>query len=377
MSGPDPREAAQALDERIAKLMARGVEVLDPRQTYVGADVDPQRIAAGVRLFPGTRLMGARTWLGPGSQVGSHGPATLIDCALGPDASVHGGYAEGVVLLDGASLGADAHARPGTLLEEQASTAHAVGLKHTILMAFVTLGSLINFCDCLMAGGTSRKDHSEVGSGFIHFNFTPWGARGDKATPSLVGEVPRGVFYRERRIFLGGSGGMIGPRRVGFGAVAAAGQVVRHDVPADRLVLRTPPRISRKLGEDRLDGAGRKRRNLEYIGNLVALHAFYQQVRCVRADDASRPLMDAALETLQLAIDERVTRLRAYLDEREKPMPELQLSPSVAEQCPLDVEPGSAGEQPHMDWIRSLDESTRAQGVLWLRAVADAAAGLG
>ena len=122
--------------------------------------------------------------------------------------------------------------REGTLLEERASTAHCVGLKQTILLSFATLGSLINFCDVLMAGGTSRRDHSEVGSGFIHFNFTPWGQAGDKATASLVGDVVGGVFLDRRRIFLGGAGGMIGPRSVGYGSIAGAGQVLRRDVGA-------------------------------------------------------------------------------------------------------------------------------------------------
>src|SRR5690606_11549176 len=131
-----------------------------------------------------------------------------------------------------------AHFRAGTVLEEEASTAHVVGLKQTILLSFVTLGSLINFCDCLMAGGTSRRDHSEVGSGFIHFNFTPWGREGDKATPSLVGDVVSGVFLRQPRILHGGCGGMIGPGSVGYGAVVGAGQVIRRPVPAETLVLR-------------------------------------------------------------------------------------------------------------------------------------------
>ena len=38
-------------------------------------------------------------------------------------------------------------------------------------------------------------------SGFIHFNFTPWGKNGDKATPSLVGNVTEGVFLDQKRIF--------------------------------------------------------------------------------------------------------------------------------------------------------------------------------
>ena len=127
-------------------------------------------------------------------------------------------------------MGLGAHLRAGCILEEQASGAHCVGLKQTILFPFVTLGSLINFCDILMTGGTSRKNHSEVGSSYIHFNFTPWGKSGDKATPSLVGDVVEGVFLDRKRIFLGGSGGMVGPCRVGYGSIAAAGQVLRRDV---------------------------------------------------------------------------------------------------------------------------------------------------
>lgn len=76
-------------------------------------------------------------------------------------------------------MGSGAHVRGGTILEEEANGAHTVGLKQTILMPFVTLGSLINFCDVLLAGGTSRTNHSEVGSSYIHFNFTP---DGDKTT---------------------------------------------------------------------------------------------------------------------------------------------------------------------------------------------------
>ncbi len=37
-----------------------------------------------------------------------------------------------------------------------------MGLKQTILFPFVTLGSLISFCDCLMAGSSHSRDHSGV-----------------------------------------------------------------------------------------------------------------------------------------------------------------------------------------------------------------------
>ena len=37
-------------------------------------------------------------------------------------------------------MGSAAHIRPGTLLEEEAGGAHAVGLKQTIFLPFVTAG---------------------------------------------------------------------------------------------------------------------------------------------------------------------------------------------------------------------------------------------
>jgi len=116
-------------------------------------------------------------------------------------------------------MGSGSHVRDGTILEEQASVAHTVALKQTILFPFVTLGSLINFCDCFMSGGTDRKNHSEVGSSYIHFNFTP---NQDKATASLIGDVPNGVMLNKNPIFLGGQGGLIGPCRLTFGTIIAA-----------------------------------------------------------------------------------------------------------------------------------------------------------
>ena len=153
---------------------------------------------------------------------------------LGRRVKVQGGFVKDSVLLDGCEVRQGFHGREGCLLEEDSYFAHNVGLKMTIVFPFVVLGSLINFCDCLLTGGTSRKHHSEVGSGFIHFNFSP---RGDKATPSIFGDVPRGVMLNQAPIFLGGLAGVVGPTRIGFGSVLAAGGVYRADYDEDLLVL--------------------------------------------------------------------------------------------------------------------------------------------
>ncbi len=360
--------ADEALESRLAEASARGVRIVDPRQTTIAPDVDLDRLHPGCVLHPGSRLAGPRLVLGPEAQVGTEGPATLVDCALGEGATLASGFGEGAVLLAGASAGANAHLRPGTLLEEQASTAHAVGLKQTILLPFVTLGSLINFCDCLMAGGTSRSDHSEVGSGFIHFNFTPWGERGDKATPSLIGDACRGVFLREARIFLGGSGGLVGPASVGYGSITAAGQVHRGDVGEGRLSARPLRAVDREHKPGRLDAVEpRASKNLEYLAQLAALHAWYREVRVAGArSEPERQVASAGVEALELCWRDRVRQLRRFLEERGETPPHLDW-PTDTPPCPFEV----GGGDDHVAWVRALSSEAVRQGREWLEAVAD------
>ncbi len=360
---------AAVQERRLADLVARGVHIVDPRQTYIDAAVVPGRIHPGVVLHPGTRLCGARTFLGPEAELGREGPVTAVDCVLGERARIDGGYARDAVLLRGASAGSAAHLREATLLEEEASTAHAVGLKHTILMAFVTVGSLVNFCDLLMTGGSSRRDHSEVGSGYIHFNFTPWGQHGDKATPSLIGDVPRGALLRARRIFLGGSGGMVGPRQVGFGAVAAAGQVLRKDVSEDRMVIQPPRALERPFPYDAIDPAEpRAAHNARYIAELLALRAWYAEIRLPRTPETGpyehvRTVTQEALASIDLAISERQTRFSAFLRERGIDAPHLKAS--RAHPCPLVLGPADPYTD-HVAWVKDLPDADVAALGSWL-----------
>jgi len=366
----------EGLEQRLREFAAQGVEIVDPRQTFIAPEVRLERVRPGATLHPGTRLHGARTFLAEGTEVGTEGPATIRDAALGPGARVASGYVEGAVLFRGASLGAAAHVRPGTILEEEASTAHAVGLKHTVLLGFVTLGSLINFCDCLMAGGTSRRDHSEVGSGFIHFNFTPWGAQGDKATASLIGDVPRGVFLGEPKIFLGGSAGLVGPGRVGFGAITGAGQVVRRRVEAGHLSLQPIRELDTPRDPGRLDAAQpRGALNVAYIGNLVALQAWYRAVRLPRARGSLRPVVEAGIESLELCIAERVKRLQAFLSERREVMPVLGLEPTVAAPPELTDAVADDPGADHVEWVRGLSITAVEAGMAWLDEIVRAVAG--
>jgi len=293
----------------------RGV-ILHQPQT-LALDVVPEQIAPGVEIFPGCRIGGAGTSIAPGCRIGAQGPVTLEDCQLGRDVSFASGFAQEATLLDGVTIGANAHIRPGTLLEEQVTLAHCVGLKQTLLLPFVTLGSLINFCDCLMAGGTSRFNHSEVGSSFVHFNFTP---RQDKATPSLFGDIPQGVLLDQSPIFLGGQGGAVGPLRMAYGTIQAAGTISRRDVHAPgTLIHPLPPAIPpgaafdpRRFGNlDRVVA-----NNCIYIGNLQALKAWYEAVRVhTRFDDTyGQACWQGAITRLRQMLSERIRQLGKLAD---------------------------------------------------------------
>jgi UDP-N-acetylglucosamine/UDP-N-acetylgalactosamine diphosphorylase len=400
----------------VLDLLERGVEIHSPASVFVDGSVQPERISPGVVIHAGCRLSGQKTSIGPGCELGREAPATVEDCRLGHGVKLKGGYFSGAVFLDGAEMGAAAHVRPGTLLEEEANGAHAVGFKHTIFLPFVTAGSLINFCDCLMAGGTSRKNHSEIGSSYIHFNYTP---HQDKATASLIGDVPRGVMLDQSPIFLGGQGGLVGPARIEFGTVIPAGAVFRGDVLEPGTLARPLDETARVAarGGKPFDPAVYRRvdrivcNNLLYIGNLWALAAWYEHVRqpvMTTRDEYTNACYEGALEVLQVALKERISRLGAVAAKMppsiEKargegllPAEELEAQVHLArewhnmkealEAGPPPHEGGvfrdrllaewadGAGESSYLEAVAALGPDARKAGTQWLSAIVTWVAG--
>lgn len=391
--------------DKIRALLNRGVEMPAPDQVTVAPEVPPERIAPGVVLYPGTRLAGEMLSIGPGCKLGQEQPAIVNNCQLGHDVALKGGYFKGAVFLDGASMGSAAHVRPATLLEEQASGAHAVGFKQTILLAYVTTGSLINFCDVLMAGGTDRKHHSEVGSSYVHFNFTP---HGDKATPSLIGDVPLGVRYDQAPIFLGGQGGLVGPARVAYGVTLAAGVIQRKDaLQAGHLYTGGSGRAMapRPYAPSRYGSINRVvTNNLIFIGNLLALQIWYRHVRSrfMRNCPFREACRLGALQVLADALKERVKRMddlakrvAASADRANDPDPSAAVLaeqrafcekwPAKREQLkkPLGPEPGAAARtafltdweksqaSTHTDAMAALSAEARTAATAWLQAIVD------
>jgi len=299
---------------RIETLIRKGVRIPNPLSIEIGEEVDLDRISAtGVIIHSGCRIFGSSTLILRDVTLGDQGPVTIRNCQLGPDVQLHGGFFREAVFLEGAEMGPNALVREGTILEEKANAAHCVGLKQTILFPFVTLGSLINFCDCLMTGGTGRKDHSEVGSSYIHFNYTP---NQDKATPSLLGDVPRGVMLDQPPIFLGGQGGLVGPCRLAFGTVTAAGIICRKDELRPGRLLYGDGTRSGNIPFIRGMVPDVRRitiNNIIYIANLIALRQWYYRVRVLFiSDDFPDALYHGLVHKLIMAMEERLIRFEYF-----------------------------------------------------------------
>ena len=395
------------------KLIDRGVILPNPLSVEIADSVVPERIAPGVVIHSGCRLSGAETSIGPGSEIGAEAPVTIDDCQLGRKVELKGGFFSGATFLDKASMGSGAHVRAGTLLEEESGGAHTVGFKQTIFLPFVTSGSLINFCDALMSGGTSRNDHSEIGSSYIHFNFTP---RQDKATASLIGDVPRGVFLDQPPIFLGGQGGLVGPARVAYGVVIPAGVICRQDALEENTLL-VPSALTCGSGKF-VAGAYRDihrtlYNNLIYIGNLWALRQWYRLVRIstMSGDMFLEACRLGAVARIESGIKERVKRLKELAEKMPYSLecarngksatlpPEMQARqqalatrwPEMKEHLlngPDDsvgasmrdeflnrwkkIPPGGS----HVETVRALPREVRETGAKWLQAIVDAASAI-
>ncbi len=353
---------SETLLPQVAALLRKGVSIPNPHSVFIAEEVDPERISKdGVVIHAGSKIMGPSSLVLQGTILGSEGPVTIDSCQIGPQVKLKSGYFKNSVFLKKASMGLGAHVRDGTILEEEASGAHTVGLKQTILFPFVTLGSLINFCDCCMTGGTSRKDHSEVGSSFIHFNYTP---NQDKATPSLLGDTPHGVMLNQRPIFLGGQGGLVGPCRLAFGTVTAAGTIYRKDeLRPNRLLFERGGRGgSVPFTPGRYQQSKRIiTNNIIYIANLLALRQWYLKVRSLFiSDDFPQPLFEGLKNNIELAIGERIKRLGDYF----RKLPDAALANRWDDLgTTLDTMQAFEGEQQAMDtFLEQISTAIRQYG---------------
>ena len=75
-------------------------------------------------------------------------------------------------------------------------------------------------------------------------------------------------------------------------------------------------------------------------------------------------MVAAAVDLIDLALDEREKRLRSFLEERGASLPAVDRAPAVGP-CPL---PLSEGDSDHVAWVQGLGADTVAAGEAWAGA---------
>jgi bifunctional UDP-N-acetylglucosamine pyrophosphorylase/glucosamine-1-phosphate N-acetyltransferase len=213
-----------AWDSTAARLMARGVTILDPRTTYVEPDVE---VSAGTVIHPNTYLQG-RTRIGVGCQIGPN--STIVDSIIGDHCRVWASVVEASELEPAVQLGPFSHVRPGCYLETGVQLGNYAETKAS------RIGRDTQIHHFSYVGDARLGENVNVGAGTITCNFD-----GKDKHTTLVGND----------VFLGSDSLLVAPVAVGDRARTGAGAVVTRDVDSDVTVVGVPARpILRRSDSD-------------------------------------------------------------------------------------------------------------------------------
>jgi hypothetical protein len=288
---------------RVLTLRSRGVHIWSDARVFIAADVPPNAIEPRARLMNAI-IQGPNTRIGSESVIGTSGITVMENVQTGRGVELGAGTYSECVLLHRAKIRGFAEIRPGTVIEEEVEVGHNVGLKNTILTAAVVAGSCINFCDVFVSGGTSRQDHTEIGSGAVHFNFAP---NRDKFG-SLIGDVS-GMLMRSTPVFIGGNSGIVAPAHIGFGEIVPAGTTVR------RYVAKEDAAVIPAVCPPKRAFLGKLFLAVRFIGNLKAYAEWYARVRLAGScNESEQILYRTVLRLIEKNLAWRQAELIQYLN---------------------------------------------------------------
>lgn len=203
------------LNDRICeRWMREGVTISDPQSTWIDVDVE---LARDVTILPGTHLMGA-TRIDEGATVGPD--CTIIDCEIGPGASVTRAHAELATIGAHASVGPFAYLRPNSRLGEHGKIGTFVETKNAQIGAESKVPHLTYVGDATIGVDTN------IGASSVFVNYD-----GVAKSHTTIGDHCR----------LGSDNMYVAPVSVGDGAYSGAGTVIRKDVPPGALAVSGGP----------------------------------------------------------------------------------------------------------------------------------------
>ena len=206
--------------DKIESLMASGVTIVDPANTFIGVDVT---VGADTVIHPGVHLEG-RTQIGSSCEI--HSSVRIVDSTIDDGVAIN----NFCLILDshvarGAKVGPFAHLRPQSDVGEDAHIGNFVELKKTTLGR----GSKANHLAYL--GDATIGANVNIGAGTITCNYD-----GTVKNPTVI----------EDGAFIGSDSQLIAPVRVGKGAYVAAGSSITEDVPPESLAIARGKQVNKE-----------------------------------------------------------------------------------------------------------------------------------
>lgn len=202
----------QAIARRltVARLVRRGVRVIDPDSVYVGPNV---QVGSGTVLLPGTILRG-KTTIGSNCEIG---PNTMIrDCSIGDRVTANSSQLNESVVDHDTSIGPFAYVRPNCRVGSHVKVGDFVELKNS------NIGDETKISHLTYVGDSDVGRHVNFGCGTVTVNYD--GAAKFRTT---IGNDA----------FIGCNTNLVAPVKLGDGAYTAAGSTITDDVPADSLAI--------------------------------------------------------------------------------------------------------------------------------------------
>ena len=195
----------------IRRLIAKGVDILDPSSVYIHRRAS---VGRGSVIYPNVFIEGS-TRIGRGVVIYPHvriSSSIVGDRAVLKDSTV----IDGSKIRAGASIGPFAHVRPGSEIGEQAKIGNFVELKK----ALIGKGAKASHLSYL--GDTEVGRDVNIGAGTITCNYD-----GTHKHRTVI----------ENGVFIGSDTQLVAPVRVGKGAYVGAGSTITKDVPAGSLAV--------------------------------------------------------------------------------------------------------------------------------------------
>ncbi len=200
---------------KAGELMAAGVTLIDPDQTYIEPEV---QVGQDTIISPMVQIQG-RTRIGAGCRIGAL--VRIVDSTLGNQVTVR----DMCVIMEsrlanGSTVGPFTHLRPGSVLEQDVHVGNFTEVKKSRLGRGSKANHLSYLGDATIGAGCN------IGAGTITCNYD-----GVAKHPTIL----------EDGVFIGSDTQLVAPVKVRRGAYVGAGSTITKDVPAGALALTRAP----------------------------------------------------------------------------------------------------------------------------------------